>query len=83
MHENKNNVFIKEKKHILDNKNETLIAAMKVLHFVMNIHDEDVKNLQIAGDQVSRVIFNFIYLLFLSYFLFRTMHYYSSTFPFI
>ena len=83
VHENKNNVFIKEKKHILDNKNEILIAAMKVLHFVMNLHDENVKNLQIAGDQVSRVIFNFIYLLFLSYFLFRTMHYYLSTFPFI
>ena len=54
----KNNIFIKEIKHILNDKNEILIAAMKVLHFIMNVHDENVKNLQIAGDQV-RVIFNF------------------------
>ena len=59
----KNNVFVKEKKHILNNKNEILIAAMKALHFIMNIHDENVKNLQTAGDQV-RVILNFIYLPF-------------------
>jgi hypothetical protein len=55
--ENKNsnccNVFIKQKEHILKNKIEVVIAAMRVLHFVMETHDENVKNSKIAGDQVE------------------------------
>jgi hypothetical protein len=55
--ENKNNnncnVFTKQKEHILKNKNEVIIAAMKVLHCVMQTHDENGKNSKIAGDQVG------------------------------
>ena len=47
------NVFIRQKEHTLKNKNEVIIAAMRALHCVMQIHDENVKNSKIAGDQVE------------------------------
>lgn len=48
-------VFIKQKEHILKSKNEDITAAMKVLHYVMETHDANVKNSKIAGDQVGIV----------------------------
>ena len=63
--ENKNNdyynVFTKQKEHMLKNKNEVIIAAMRVLHFVMETHDKNVKSSKIAGDQVG--LYCLIYLI--------------------